>query len=214
MDSEDEEPDTANTEAPPPPPPEEEGGGDPAEGAAATNEADEAPPAEEDGQGGGSPQCGEFLNKETGKLCKVIFCPDGARLNTVKLQQLQAFWKIPPINVMLSADCGTVHPKQFASPKLTQLKQFAVFWKDAMRHAEKQGRAPTGDEQETFALNVINDVIYLKLVTIFCSVLDASEIADNVIVVDRINAKSPAAELLIEAALAATTAIGPYSKVV
>ena len=86
---------------------------------------------------GGSTQCGEFLNKETGRLCKVIFCPDGARLNSTKLQQLQTFWKIPPINVMLSADCGTVHPKQFASPKLTQLRQFAVFWKDAMRHAEK-----------------------------------------------------------------------------
>ena len=51
---------------------------------------------------------------------------------------------------------------------------------------------------------MINEAIFSKLVTIFCSVLDASEIANNYIVVDRINAKSPAAELLIEAALKAT----------
>ena len=59
-------------------------------------------------------------------------------------------------------------------------------------------------QKEDFALGVINDAIFSKLVTIFCSVLDTSEIADNCIVVDRINAKSPAAELLIEAALKAT----------
>ena len=37
-------------------------------------------------------------------------------------------------------------------------------------------------------------------------VLDAAEIAKNWIVIDRVNAKSPAAELLIEAAMAQTTA--------
>ena len=59
-------------------------------------------------------------------------------------------------------------------------------------------------QKEDFALGVINDAIFSKLVTIFCSVLDTSLIANNYIVVDRINAKSPAAELLIEAALKAT----------
>ena len=61
-------------------------------------------------------------------------------------------------------------------------------------------------QKEDFALGVINDVIFLKLVTIFSSILDASEIANNYIVIDRTAAKSPAADVLIEAALASTTA--------
>ena len=61
-------------------------------------------------------------------------------------------------------------------------------------------------QKEDFALGVINDVIFLKLVTIFSSILDASEIANNYIVIDRTDSKSPAADILIEAAMASTTA--------
>ena len=49
--------------------------------------------------------------------------------------------------------------------------------------------------------NEFNDVLFHKLKTIFASVLDAAAVAENWIVIDRTNAKSPAAELLIEAAM-------------
>ena len=63
-------------------------------------------------------------------------------------------------------------------------------------------------EKAVFALSVVNDVIFTKLVTIFAAVLDAAAInakAPNWIVLNRIIAKSPAAELLLEAAMGQTS---------
>ena len=51
-------------------------------------------------------------------------------------------------------------------------------------------------DREGFALDLINNVMFGKLVTIFASVLDAAAInakCPNWLIVDRINAKSPAA---------------------
>lgn len=96
-----------------------------------------------------------------------------------------------------------VHPKMFAAQKLVDLKSFEKHWADALLHAD--ANSLTGDAKNQFALEVINDVIFLKLVTIFSAVLDAAAIANNWIVIDRTSAKSPAAEVLIEAALKQTT---------
>ena len=99
--------------------------------------------------------------------------------------------------------CVQVHPKMFAAQKLVDLKSFEKHWADALLHAD--ANSLTGDAKNQFALEVINDVIFLKLVTIFSAVLDAAAIANNWIVIDRTSAKSPAAEVLIEAALKQTT---------
>ena len=58
---------------------------------------------------------------------------------------------------------------------------------------------------EAFALDVINSVLWVKLGTIFAAILDASTIGNWWLIVDRIAAKSPAAEILIEAAMQQTS---------
>ena len=150
--------------------------------------------------------CGAWLFKESGSSCKVLFVPAGTRLNSTKLETLLLQWwqpekeleKIRP-DTMIASDAGTVHPMMFATPKLVQLPSFKQFLSDAKFHAERESK------DEGFAQEVINDVIFLKLKTLFSFVLDAAKIANFWLVVDRVNAPSPAAELLIEAALVQTT---------
>lgn len=70
-----------------------------------------------------------------------------------------------------------------------------------------KGDAKEKDEDavKAKALDILNDVLLLKLITVFTAVIDAAKIAGNWIIIDRINAKSPAAEWLIEAAKTKTT---------
>lgn len=160
---------------------------------------EEEKPAEE----GGQPICGELLVKETGAKSKCLFIPRGVRMNAPKMTALMKQWELVPPSVMVSCDAGTVHPKMFAAKKLIELDSFKKHWADALQHADRNN-TPAG-QREGFALDVINDVIFLKLVTIFSAVLDAASIANNWIVIDRTSAKSPAAEFLIEAAMSQTT---------
>ena len=56
---------------------------------------------------------------------------------------------------------------------------------------------------------MINSVLWVKLCTIFSAILDAAAVAENWIVIDRTAAKSPAADLLIEAAMSQTPSRPP-----
>ena len=161
-----------------------------------------------------NPKLASFFVKEPGTSGLAIFVPDGRRLVAVDLTELcEKAWKMKGPNVMISCDAGTVHPKRFAAmPLVKTTKSFEGFWRDATQHAEralhpdKTGKpAPTDDERDVFGLAVINDVLFLKLVTVFCSILDASTISDNWILIDRTGSKSPAADVLIEAAMMSTT---------
>ena len=127
------------------------------------------PPAPAD-EGGGGVVCGEFVVKETGTVSKALFIPEGARLNSQKLTSLLAQWKKEPPGILISSDAGTVHPKSFAAPKLVALKSFEKYWEDALQHAGMAGGTNSPEETEDFALSVINNVLFLKLVTIFASV--------------------------------------------
>lgn len=149
----------------------------------------------------------EFLVKQTGQVAQAIFLPEGSRMNTQQLQGLFLNqWKMEMPSALIASDAGTVHPKLFANHKLVNLTSFETYWADAKKHAVEQAHLSAGPEVDTFALTVINDVIFLKMTSIFSNVLDAAELADMWLIIDRVNAKSPAAELLIEAALSRTTA--------
>ena len=168
---------------PPPPPPDAE-----------TKEAPAEPAEEGDDSGGSNALCAQFTIRETGRVAQVLFQPDGVRLNATKVASLCTnTWKLDPPNTLITCDAGTVHPKSFASKMLTQQPQFKEFWEDAKMQSERAG-LPDDTAKEEFALKVINDVLFLKMVTIFAAVLDAAEIQKNWIMVDRINSKSPAAE--------------------
>lgn len=156
---------------------------------------------------------GAFIVKETGTNGNMIFIPDGIRLELSDLQELmEKTWKMKGPNVIVCCDAGTVHPKKFATlPLVSTTKSFEGYWRDAQQHTEraldpaKTGKAaPTQDEMDAFGLAVINDVLFQKLVTIFASILDSSVIQENWLLVDRAGTKSPAADVLIEAAMQAT----------
>jgi hypothetical protein len=91
------------------------------------------------------------------------------------------------------------------------LPSFNEFWTDARAQSERAGVQNEG-ERDAFALKIINEVMFTKLVTVFASVLDASAISSktpNWLVVDRISSCSPAAELLLEAAMKLTESRPP-----
>ena len=172
--------------------------------AEAAPEMEKAAPEDAGGGGGSNPVWAEFVVKETQSKCKALFLPDGVRLKTSQLQQLIGAWELDPPNTLVAADAGAVHPRDFAVKALTTLPVFHKFWAQAIQHADLR-EVEKGPKQEEFALEVINDVIFLKLITIFVSVIEAADIANNYIIIDRISSKSPAAELLIEGALQKTT---------
>ena len=81
----------------------------------------------------------------------------------------------PLANRLATFSNSAVHPKAFASEKLVDLPSFTQFYADAHLHAERAG-VEKGADRDAFALSVVNDVIFTKLVTIFASVLDAAAI--------------------------------------
>lgn len=115
------------------------------------------------------PQCAQCFFKETGRVGNFIFVPDGNRLTPPKLNALMYnTWKLKECNKLLTCDAGTVHPRMFASRNLAQLPKFAQVWSDAQLHAERAG-VEAGEPRLVEALNVVNDVIFLKLVTSKCA---------------------------------------------
>ena len=64
--------------------------------------------------------------------------------------------------------------------------------------------SPKGSDQRM--TSIVNDVLFAKLVTAFASLLDTAAAEGIWIVVDRVRALAPAAELLLECALAQATA--------
>jgi len=143
--------------------------------------------------------------RETGKHAEYLFIPEGQRLAPAKIVDLfTKTWKLQMPNVLLLCDAGSVHPRAFASKKLTELPQFEKIWGEAMKQVTE--RIEAGEDSDTAALALVNDVLFEKLVTIFSAVLDSATLSNNWIIVDRINSKSAAAELILEAAIARTPA--------
>ena len=200
----------ATAATPAPAPAATEGGDDDGEEEDEEEGEDGEEDEEEEGGAGGNPMLTSFTVRETGTTAQAVFVPDGYRLTPQRMTQLISSkqWNLPPPNTMISCDGGTVHPKLFATELLAKLPTFASTWDEARLHATtaRPGWAGCADEAEIseFGLKVINNVIYLKLITIFCSLLEAAATAGWWILVDRTSSKSPAADLLIEAAMAAT----------
>ncbi|KAK3283599.1 hypothetical protein CYMTET_8687 [Cymbomonas tetramitiformis] len=63
--------------------------------------------------------------------------------------------------------------------------------------ASEESRSEEHDETD----NTVNSLLFHKLITVFCAVLDSAAQTNNWIVVDRTRAHSPTAELLLELAL-------------
>ena len=157
--------------------------------------------------------CAQFNIKGTSsfKPAEALFVPEGVRLTPQRMVELATrTWKLALPNVLLTLDAGTAHPRAFASNELCALQQFERMWEEAtaqaQRHRSGDETEPTAEERKERALGLINDVLWQKLVTIFAAALDSAVMSNNWILIDRTSTKSPAAELLLEAALAQTAA--------
>ena len=155
--------------------------------------------------------CAQFNIKGASsfKPMEVLFVPEGVRLTPQRIVELATrTWKLTLPNVLLTLDAGTAHPRAFASYELCALQQFERIWEEAMLQAQRRRQAdqtePAAEEVRKRALGLVNDVLWQKLVTIFAAALDSAVMSNNWILIDRTSAKSPAAELLLEAALAQT----------
>ena len=106
--------------------------------------------------------------------CDALFVPNGVRMTTVKLKQLfdekDGVWKVKEPSTLVCADAGTVHPAVFATRDLTKLAQFKQKWVEARKHADRAFPNESDEERDSRALKVINDVLFLKLKTVFSSV--------------------------------------------
>ena len=171
--------------------------------------ADASAPAATDITPGPPPVVASFSIKETGGAGKVIF--SGARLTPEQLVQVvfePSAWDLKAPNKCLYFDSDFAHPCHFATKELVALKDFGKHKKDAGSQAKmagKKGAAGAPKDPAAFGLDIVNGVLYSKLVGIVAGILDAAAKSGDWIIVDRVRNLAPAAELLIEAALGVTT---------
>ena len=171
-----------------------------------------------------TPRRAKFEVLETGRKAEVLFMPGGVRLPPAAVVELATkTWKLPMPNLMVMCDAGAVHPTEFVSADLADLPAFESLLAQAKQQVDasaardqnskwaEQYKAdgmpvpePTQQEREARALNIVNHLLWTKLVTIFTSVIDSAALSNNWIVIDRTQSMSAAAELALEAALAAS----------
>ena len=170
-----------------------------------------------------------FSIKETGNVARIIFSSE--RLNAQQLQQVlyePTVWELNRPSQLVYADADYVHPKLFATTQLmSTVSAFKKNKKDADTQAslvaKKEASAAKKDplappapgkqvakmRRDAATLEVVNSVLFTKLVTLFASLLDRAAANSTWIVVDRIRFIAPAAELLLECALEQTASRPP-----
>ena len=169
---------------------------------------------EKDGDGDQTLTCGEYICKETGQRTKVCFVPKGRRsgqrhiLSSAQLQRLfVGHWKLDPPKTLIVSDAGNLHPKDFATPGLVALPSFRNFRDAAQQQALRAGvneGAGCLEGVNEFALKIINEVLFAKLVNVFAALLDAATIhsrTPNWLIIDYVQSPSPAGECMLIASL-------------
>lgn len=162
---------------------------------------------EKDGDGDQTLTCGEYICKETGQRTKVCFVPKGMRsgqrhvLSSAQLQRLfVGHWKLDPPKTLIVSDAGHLHPKDFATPGLVALPSFSSFRAAAQQQTLRAGvneGAGCVEGVNEFALKIINEVLFAKLVNVFAALLDAATIhsrTPNWLIVDYVQSPSPSGE--------------------
>ena len=150
------------------------------------------------------PVVGRFKEKESGRVGECLFLPRGFELSEARLTRLFTDqWKLAPPSILLTCDCGSAHPKAFASKRLIRLTTFNSLWQEAMQQVSRpeRVRAEAMSEGEE-ALGLVNSVLFEKLVVIFVALLESAMLAKSWLIVDRVSSKSAAAGLILEAAFA------------
>ena len=142
----------------------------------------------------------------------VVFC--GSRLTGDQLNQIlfePSAWDLQTGALTAKSiypNSDYYHPKQLVSPALLALPAYKKTSKDAAAQtarAAKIGTPPAVQNPEAFTMNVVNGIVFDKLVTLFAALVDKVAADGNWFIIDRVKSPSPTAELLLECALAQTT---------
>ena len=163
--------------------------------AAALADAVPAPPA--------APSLASFQVKETGDVAQVIFC--STRLTGQQMSDIlfaPTVWDLGAAKNPLYAESDYIHPKFMVTPYLIGQPEFKKAKKDAVsvaKLANKTAAQPVDPDAQ--ALSKVNELLFDKMVTLFAALLERAAAEGQWIVVDRVRARAPAAELLLECAL-------------
>lgn len=132
-------------------------------------------------------------------MARVLF--SGARLTPQQLQNILwqpriASWDLTKARHLIYGESDSAHPKRFVTPQLIEIAPFKKLKKDATAQAKKAIKegSTTLPELE-FALGVVNDVLFRKMLALIAALVDRAAAEDDWIVVDRVRARAPAAEV-------------------
>ena len=111
-------------------------------------------------------------------------------------------WDLGAAKNPLYAESDYIHPKFMVTPYLIGQPEFKKAKKDAVsvaKLANKTAAQPVDPDAQ--ALTKVNELLFDKMVTLFAALLERAAAEGQWIVVDRVRARAPAAELLLECAL-------------
>ena len=158
-----------------------------------------------------------FRQHGSRRKAEAIFVPAGysTALNSKKIGDIvKDTWKLPMPNMIVNCDAGSAHPSELGTQKLCQGEAFTQWASEANAQRSRSrsiGDKKLGEEKseekgvmDDETRDVINSLLYQKLVTVYAAILDAAKMSNNWIIVDRTAGSSPTAELLLEQAMAQT----------
>jgi hypothetical protein len=171
----------------------------------------------------------KFHAEAEGVVKEMLFVPAGMTVTPKKIAAIvKDQWKIPPPNMIVNLDVGTCHPSKLATKLLRDQPQF-LNWIEQARHQQlkrsesframatghddddgdddDEGVGPHFQEDSRDpACNVINNMIYQKLLEAFSAIVESACMSNNWILFDRtrLEGASGTAELLLELAMERT----------
>ena len=131
------------------------------------------------------PAVATFNIKETGAVAHAIFCT--GRLSADQLRQVlwePSAWALPKCGRILCAESDYIHPKSWVTPQLVALEEYTRQRKDGMLQARMAVKAGQATDKEVFALDVVNGLLFSKMVNLLAALVEQAASAGDWIVVD------------------------------
>eukprot|EP00937_MAST-01D_sp_MAST-1D-sp2_P006409 g6409.t1 len=148
----------------------------------------------------------KFWNSATGSSAEAIFLAGHPIKQRRVTELLCQTLDLKPPNFILNLEAGALHPTVLGTDELVRLNEFDQWREFAEGQAQREGQRGANDEDATPVakpLDMVNQLLFQKLVTVYTAVLDAAAMSNNWIVFDRTKSatSSATAELLVDLAM-------------
>ena len=146
-------------------------------------------------------------------ISEMVFVPASSKPITQRevMDLITKKWKLTPANMLINCDAGSMHPKALATKKLSSQPQFHQWMEDSKAQLRSKMDDSTAQVNEEDLIvdcnNVINTLIFQRLLTVFSAILDAASLSNNWILINRASATGSSAtgELMLELAMEQTS---------